>query len=104
MNSTIEAVTEKPITEQPKTEKNRIQSNRVVILFCNIFTQGNYEAKERWALNRMKVKRNKWKLNKVCQQTKERLLITLYYQYVMLCLLLVFDVLVPSQKNLHHRK
>ena len=34
----------KPITEQPKTEKDRIQSNWVVILFCNIFTQGNYEA------------------------------------------------------------
>ena len=30
--------------------------------------------KDRWALNRMKVKQNKWKLNKVRQQTKERLL------------------------------
>ena len=60
--------------------------------------------KARWALNRIKVKRNKWKLNKVHQQTKERLMITLYYQYVMLCLLLRFDILVPSQKNLHHRK
>ena len=60
--------------------------------------------KARWALNRIKVKWNKRKLNKVRQQTKERLMITLYYQYVMLCLLLVFDVLVSSQKNLHHRK
>ena len=60
--------------------------------------------KARWALNRMKVKWNKWKFNKVCQQTKERLMITIYYQYVMLCLLLVFNILVPSQKNLHHRK
>ena len=28
--------------------------------------------KERWALNRMKVKWNKPKLNKVCQQTKRK--------------------------------
>ena len=32
--------------------------------------------KARWALNRIKVKWNKRKLNKVCQQTKERLMIT----------------------------
>ena len=30
--------------------------------------------KERWALNRMKVKRNKRKLNKVCQQTKRKVI------------------------------
>ena len=55
--------------------------------------------KARWALNRIKVKRNKRKLNKVHQQTKERLMITLHYQYVMLCLLLVFDILVPSKRT-----